>query len=422
MDKFMSSTWFMRGASLVIAILLFASVNFEFKSDRKVLEFSTSPEINSVTIENVPVEVYYDTENLVVSGIPDSVDVTLKGAKSLITAAKNQRDFTVYVDLSDPNITLGKRTVTFKIANLNEKLIATVNPEYAEVKIQEKVTKEFSIDAEYNHSVLEDGYLAEEPVVEPQTVKITGAKEIIDQISYVKAIIDLEKGVHETVTREATVQALDRNLNKLDVTVEPASVNVTLKVSIPDKKVKINPVQKGKPKDGLAIKSISVVPKDVTIYGKQEELDKIDEINLDVDVTHVTKDTEVELNLPKPENVKGMSVSTVKVKIDTENEKDTGTEETAISSKKFNNLLIGINGAKSNQNIEIEPKQTDITLFGTSQALKNITSSDIELSVDVSQLTEGKHEVEVSVKAPSSIEWELSSPIATVSITDQKTT
>lgn len=426
MDKFMSSTWFMRGASLVIAVLLFTSVNFEFKSDRKVLEFSTSPEINSVTIENVPVEVYYDTENLVVSGIPDSVDVTLKGAKSLLTAAKNQRDFTVYLDLSDPNITLGKRTATFKIANLNEKLIATIDPEYVEVKIQEKVTKEFSIDAEYNHSVLEDGYLAEDPVVEPRMVKVTGAKEIIDQISYVKAIIDLDNGVNETVTREATVQALDRNLNKLDVIVEPASVDVTLKVSIPDKKVKITPVQKGKLKDGLAIKSMSVEPKDITIYGKQEELDKIDEIDLDVDVTNVTGDTEVELNLPKTENVKGMSARTVKVRIDIEKEGDieteTDTEEVAISSKKLNDLLIGINGSEKNQRVEIEPIQTDITLFGKSQDLEDITSSDIELSVDVSQLTEGKHEVEVSVKAPSSIEWELSSPIATVSISGEKTT
>ena len=58
-------------------------------------------------------------------------------------------------------------------------------------------------------------------------------KKLIDQISYVKAIIDLDKGVKETVSREATIQALDRNLNKLDVTIEPASVDVTLKVSIP---------------------------------------------------------------------------------------------------------------------------------------------------------------------------------------------
>ena len=423
MDKFMSSTWFVRGASLTIAVLLFISVNFEIKSDKKVLEISTSPEINTVTIEDVPVEVYYDTENLVVSGIPDSVDVTLKGAKSLLTAAKNQRDFTVYVDLSDPNITLGKRTVTFKTANLNEKLIATIDPEYVEVTIQEKVTKEFSIDAEYNHSVLQDGYLAEEPVVKPQTVKITGTKESIDQISYVKAIIDLNQGVKETVSREATVQALDRNLNKLDVTIQPASVDVTLQVSIPDKKVKINPVQKGEAKDGLTIKSISVEPKEVTLYGKQTDLDKIDEINLDVDVTKVTGDAEVELNLPELENVKDMSTSTVKVKIDTEKEEEEVVDtEASISSKKLKDLPIGINGVEDNQSVEIEPKKTDITLFGTSQDLKNITSKDIEVSVDISNLTEGEHDLQVSVKAPSSIKWELSSPTAIVSITRQKAT
>ena len=144
-------------------------------------------------IENVPVEVYYDTENLVVTGIPENVDVTLKGAKSLLTAAKNQRDFKVYVDLSDPNITLGKRTVTFKISDLNDKIVATVNPETVQVNIQEKVTKEFSVMPEYNHSYIEDGYIAEQPKVSPEMVTVTGAKETIDKIAYVKAFLDLDE-------------------------------------------------------------------------------------------------------------------------------------------------------------------------------------------------------------------------------------
>ena len=460
MDKFMSSTWFVRGASFAIAILLFISVNFEFKSDKKVLEVSTLPEINSETIENVPVEVYYDTENLVVNGIPDSVDVTLKGAKSLLTAAKNQRDFTVYVDLSDPNITLGKRTVTFKITNLNEKLIATIDPEYVQVTIQERVTKEFSVEAEYDHSVLEDGYFAEDPVVKPEKVKITGAKELIDQISYVKAIIDLDKGVKETVRREASIQALDRNLNKLDVTIEPASVDVTLKVSIPNKKVKINPVQTGKVKDGLTIKSISAEPEEVTLYGKQEELDKIKQINLDVDVTDVIDDTEVTLSLPELDSIKDMSTSTVKVKIKTEKEdkeeskeavdKEESTEESkeavnkeesteenkeavdkeeekvdneaSVSSKKIEGLPIGINGEDNNQIIDINPKVTDITLLGKTNDLQNITEKDIEVSVDIRELTEGEHDVQLSVKAPTTVEWELSSPTVTILITRREET
>ena len=55
---------------------------------------------------------------------------------------------------------------------------------------------------------------------------------------------------------------------------------------------------------------------------------------------------------------------------------------------------------EDNQSVEIEPKKTDITLFGTSQDLKNITSKDIEVSVDISNLTEGEHDIQVSVKAP----------------------
>lgn len=419
MDKFMSSTWFARGASLVIALLLFTSVNFELKSNKKVLEFSTSPEINTVTIKNVPVEVYYDTQNLVVKGIPDSVDVTLKGAQPLLTAAKNQRDFKVYVDLSNPNITLGKRNVTFKVTNLNEKLMATVNPKYVKATIQEKVTKEFSVDAEYNHSVLEDGYLAESPIVEPKTVQITGAKDSIDQISYVKAIIDLDKGIKETVSREATVQALDRNLNKLDVSIVPNNVNVTLKVSIPSKTVKLNPVEKGKVMDGLTIKNISIEPKEVTLYGKQKDLDKIDQMNVDVDVTDVTGNALIEQNLPIPENVKDMSIRTVKVKIDTTKKADTTA---SISSKKLKNLLIGISGLDSNHRAEMVPTKTDITLFGKAQDLQNITAKDIKVSVDVSQLIEGNHDVQLSVHAPASIQWELSSPTATVSIIRQKAT
>ena len=72
--------------------------------------------------------------------------------------------------------------------------------------------------------------------------------------------------------------------------------------------------------------------------------------------------------------------------------------------------------------LKLEPKKMDITLFGTSQDLKNITSKDIEVSVDISNLTEGEHDIQLSVKAPTSIEWELSSPTATVLITRKKAT
>ncbi|MDF9758442.1 YbbR domain-containing protein [Peribacillus simplex] len=444
MDKYTNSAWFMRIVAFALAALLFISINFEMESDKKSLGLSTAPEISTETIENVPVEVYYDRENLVVSGVPETVDVTLKGAKSLLINAKNQRDFKVYVDLSDPEISMGNRTVTFKISDLNERLVATVDPEYAEVNVQERVTKEFPVEAEYNNSLLEEGYTADQPTVSPKTVKITGAKDTIDQISYVKANLEISKGLNETVNGEATVKALDRDLNKLDVTIEPASVAVSLKVSIPSKTVSITPKQTGKAKDGIRIKSISVDPNEVTLFGSETSLGKISEVNLPVNISKIDGDTDLELDLTKPESVQKMSLGKAKVKIRTEKvdvdeanvdpveeEEKPETEQkqeekvvdkdepAAIESKTFSNIKIVPVGMKDDQDAELEPDVTSITLLGEADDLKKITKEDINLTVDVSNLDEGTHDVELVVNAPKGVTWELDSKTTSVTITQK---
>ncbi|ASS94442.1 YbbR-like domain-containing protein [Peribacillus simplex] len=450
MDKFTNSAWFMRIVAFALAALLFISINFEMESDKKSLGLSTAPEISTETIENVPVEVYYDRENLVVSGVPETVDVTLKGAKSLLINAKNQRDFKVYVDLSDPAISMGDRTVTFKISELNEKLVATIDPEYAEVNVQERVTKEFSVEAEYNSSLLEEGYTAGQPTVNPKTVKITGAKDAIEQISYVKANLEISKGLNETVNSKATVKALDRDLNKLDVTIEPSSVAVSLEVSIPSKTVSIAPKQTGKAKDGIRITSISVDPNEVTLFGSETSLEKIDGINLPVNISKIDGDTELELDLNKPESVQKMSLGKAKVKIRTEKvdvdedeensepvveEEEPETEQkqeeqvveeeaeedepAAIESKTFNNIQIVPVGIQDDQNAELESDVTSITLLGEADDLKKITKDDINLTVDVSNLDEGTHDVDVAVTVPEGVEWELDSKTVSVTITQK---
>lgn len=436
MDKFTNSAWFMRIVAFALAALLFISVNFETESEKKSLGLSTAPENGTETIENVPVEVYYDRENLVVSGVPETVDVTLKGAKSLLINAKSQRDFKVYVDLSDPEISMGDRSVTFKISDLNEKLVATIDPEYAEVNVQERMTKEFSVEPEYNSSLLAEGYTAGQPTVNPEIVKITGAKDVIEQISYVKANLEIRKGLNETVNGQATVKALDRDLNKLDVTIEPASVAVSLKVSISSKKVSIEPKQTGKTKAGVRIMSISVDPKEVTLYGQEAALDNINALNLPVNISKVDGDTELELDLLKPESVQKMSVEKATVKIRTEKvdaddqeEKEVIEEEeiveeepveeeepAAIESKTFANLKIIPVGIQDGQEVELESDVTNITLLGKADDLKKISKDDISLTVDVSNLDEGKHDVEMTVKVPAEVTWELDSQRVAVSV------
>ena len=95
------------------------------------------------TIRGIPIKSYYDTDNLVVSGVPQTAKVTLKGPKPNLQNAKTQEEFEVYADLSKAKV--GSQRVKLQIRNLSEKLTATIEPKFVEVKVQEKVTKEFTI-------------------------------------------------------------------------------------------------------------------------------------------------------------------------------------------------------------------------------------------------------------------------------------
>ncbi|OIK10212.1 CdaR family protein [Bacillus sp. MUM 13] len=439
MDKFMNSSWFTKIVALALTVLLFTSVNFTPGTGKKSLGFNTPGEIGTETIKNVPVEVYYDRDNLVVTGAPKSVDVTLKGVKSLLISAKNQREFKVYIDLSDPEIAMGEKKVPLKIRDINEKLTASVNPEYTTVKIQEKVTKEFSVDPEYNRSLIEDGYTADKPAVSPQTVKITGAKDIIDQIAYVKATMALSGRVNETVHRQATVRALDRDLNKLNVSIEPSVVDVSLNVNIPSKTVKLVPVQTGTPKDTVSIKSMTVFPKNVTLYGKQSVLDSIHGVSVPVDVSNIDNSKEVELPITVPDGVKKMSLGTATVKIQTEKvvpadkntadtekkppekqDEQTKSPDTSTQTKVIKNLDIVSSGLADDQDLTfISPKggKIDLTLSGTADDLQKVKPDDIQITVDATGLEEGEHDAAIQVKVPANIKWELPVKTAKVSIT-----
>ena len=71
-------------------------------------------------------------------------------------------------------------------------------------------------------------------------MEITGAKDIIEQIAYVVATLDINKVVDGTITREARVQVLDKDYNKLDVAIEPETVDVTVEVINPSKEVPVS--------------------------------------------------------------------------------------------------------------------------------------------------------------------------------------
>ena len=428
MDKLLETPWFLKVVALVLAALLYVMTNFDFGSDSN--SWNTPAQKGAEVIESVPVEVYYDRDNLVVTGIPETVNVNLEGPRNLLVIAKNSRDFRLYIDLSDPEIELGTRNVKIQIRDLNDRLTATIDPGTVEVLIQEKITKEFTVTPEFDRSLLEDGYIAKEPTVSPTTVKITGAKSTIDSIVYVKAIINLEEGVKDSVTLRAQVQAFDKDYNKLDVEIDPGTVEVEVPIISPSKTMNIVPVESGEPISGVTISNIEVEPTQVTLYGKQDVLDTIENLELPIDISSIQENTTLTIPIVLPEGITTSSIDEITVKISVtsneNNEEETPPEnsdaedaEDVDVSKVFSDLRVQYIGLEDIYELTfITPLKglMNVSITGKQSLISNLQPADIQVSIDVTDMGEGEHGAPILIKTPDNTEAQSSVSIAKVTI------
>ncbi len=403
----MDSRWFMRIVSLFLALLLFTTVYIDDDVIKDSRESGTSEDL--ITL-NVPLVAYYDTENLVVSGLPNTVDIAISGPKSLVQSIKARKDFNVFVDLE--NLTIGDHNVPVRWENISEKLEVKLDPTYLSVNVQEKITAEFFIEPEINESLLAAGYEIEELTVSPEKVSITGAKSEIDKITYVKATLDINDSIDETITKEARVLALDLELNKLDVTIEPEIVDVTINVINPSKEVSLSIVEKGSLPEGVEIDSIDIKPETIFAFGRKEVLDSLKELKVEVDVSEITEDTTFEIPVTLPEGLNQVEPEAVSVTVNVK-EKDKRT---------FSQRPIESRGQEEGMEISFlspEEGQLDVTVEAYQNILEELTEDDFNVFIDVSDLEVGEHEVTVKIDGLDGVTWNAS--IETVKVKIDKT-
>lgn len=415
MDRILNNKWSIRIIALLLAAILFTSVH---ASNKDTTSFSTTSSSDSEVIENVPVKVYYDKTNLYISGVPETVTVTISGPRSIVQSAKAQQDFTVYADLK--NASIGTQEVKLQVKDLSDRLKVKIDPASVSVNVQEKVTKKFSVDVELSKSVIADGYQAGTPIIDPKKVSITGAKDTIEQIAYVKATLEDDGNHKSEFTDKATVSVFDSNLNKLDVDVSPQEVEVTVPVEKVGKSVPIKIKQEGTPEGDIEISSMTPDKSEVVVVGDDAVLDKIKEIEIPIDVSKIKADTVKEVTVPVPNGAKSVQPTTIEVKIKTikkseantetntsDNNKnddtdsddstkdDSGDNDTKIS-KSFSNIQVYMSGLKSTLDAQmITPAngKVSVTITGEKKTIDGISAKDLSVIANLSKGKAGDYSI-----------------------------
>jgi len=375
-------------------------------------------ETNAKVLYDQPVTANYNEEEYVVEGLPKTVDITMIGNKANLYLANQLPTQTVVVDLSDLGV--GSYDVDLKYKQAITSVQYKLDPSTVRVTISPKKSRTMSVTEEvmnlsdlnselavrsiqlYKLKTNEEDLGTKEQADDRITINeviVKGKEETINQVATVKALVDVNKltdpQVGENLLRganEVPIVAYDSNGKKLDVELVPSTVRAVVNIESPSKEVPIVVVPKGIENIvfGKSIEKISQSSETVTLYGKQEALDNINNIEVEIDVTNLNGNKKYTETLKKPKNVRKLSVSTVNIDVTLGDESSKEISGVKLSARNLSNDYVV---QVSNDSVNEIP----VILKGVESVIDGIKSSEIEAYVDLKDYQEGTHDVKVKV-------------------------
>jgi YbbR domain-containing protein len=365
----------------------------------------------------VALEIIGKAPNLIItSELPATVEITLRAPRSVweqLTAA--ERSVQASLDLS--GLEAGEYTLPIQIRVLARPYqIVLASPQTVTVKLEAVASRSLPIEKLIN-GIPALGYQAGEATVEPSTVLISGPESLVNQAVHARVSINLE-GARESIQQTSPIQILDENnllLRGLSLTPESAQVNVPIIQQGGFRDLAVKVVVRGQIAAGYRLENISVFPPVVTVFASNPELvsslpgvvetQPLDLQGADEDIT-----TRLALNLP--ENVTLVGAQTVQVTVGIS---PIQTSLTLLNQK------VNVIGLTEGLAVRILPQTVDVILSGPLPTLDALTPQDVIVSVDVSGLGIGTHQltplvdvllenVDVESILPGTIEVVLSLP------------
>jgi YbbR domain-containing protein len=341
----------------------------------------------------VPLEVIGQEPSLVLtSPIPSTIEVTLRAPHSVweqLTAQENS--VTSILDIS--GLSAGEHTQPVQVQiGLRPVQIVLKSPETVTFTLEPLKNQSLPVDVELTGQPAV-GFQAGDPVVEPSLIAISGPESIVRQAARARVAIDLD-GVRESIAAAYDIQVMDTSNKVLNgVTINPESAQVMIPLSPQSgyRDLAVRVLLQGQVASGYRLENISVFPPVITVFAPDPDLVNdlaavVDTQPLDIQDAKTNISTRLALTLP--ENITIIGNKTVEVEVDI----------TPIQTSLTLNLPINLIGLPDGFEAEVSPEFVDVIISGPLPVLDALTPQDIKVTVDVTGLDLGAHQLEPKVE------------------------
>ena len=340
----------------------------------------------------------------------DSIRVAITTTKKIRDRIK-VTDISAVADLQqavslDTNPVMVPITVTCSIPGVSANDIK-VTPQNLSVNLDEKETQEFVVNVSRGDTKPGKDYEVGSLTANPEKVRITGPKTLINKIDKVNAAIDLD-GNTQDFSQDVNLTIIDKNqeplsdseMNSLRIE-NNAKVVVTARLWKIRQGVGISAGYVGTPADGYQVGSVKTVPDTISVAGSTEGLeslaqnDNVITIPADsIDISGESKDVEKKINLSNllPDNVKLTSDSSEDVWV-TVSILPVGSREFDIPTKS-----IEVKNKPDDLQVTFETAQIAVRIKSDENDMDDLNAQkDIKASIDLNGKEEGNYEVPVKI-------------------------
>ncbi len=398
-DKSINSTRSLKIIALCLAVSLYIFV-VEVPEQNKI---TGNPEM----IYNVPVEVNNQDELYVVEGLPETADMLLIGTMADLLRAVNLKDYEVYIDLN--GLGPGVHEVELGYRNLVTDLRVELKPEKVTLQIFKKVNDSLTLSKDVINLDKKDPKLELTDIkLDVDEVTVRGADYQVEKIVGIKALIDASKikNTGEVVLEDNQIIAYDSKGMPVEVEIFPKTVSATIQVEAPFNVVPIIITTVGELPDGFAVEDFKIEPANLTIYAPQDVLDEMTTYNIEVDLSDLDVNDNLDdiikkFTIERPSEVNQILEETVSITTSFSNETEVLLENITINGINVPNGL-KVSGATT------EDVVVNVLVKGSSSILSQITREDIIVEVDLAEFEAGEHQVDLIIsKKDSRLTYEL---------------
>lgn len=342
----------------------------------------------------IPLEVLGQDPSLILtSEIPQTVEVSLRAPHS-VWESLTSRANAVRAIMDLTGLSAGEHTRAVQImVDMRPYQLVLKNPATVSVVLESLDSRTFPLSLSLSGQPAA-GYQVGEATMDITEISVSGPESLVKQATRARVPINLD-GVREGIDELVPVQVLDAQDGIVrGLTINPEAVQVTVPISQQGgfRDVAVKVVVQGQQTPGYRIENISVFPPVVTVFAEDPELvNQLPGIveTQPLDLQDRKEDVSTRLSLDLPENITIVGTQTVQVQV------SISPIQTSVT---LLNQPINVNGLSEGLSAQVFPQTVDVIVSGPLPVLDALTSQDVTVSVDVTELEVGVYQLTPEVK------------------------